>query len=204
MADRSGRERAALGFSVHTGWAAAVAIVAGPDGAVTVVDHRKLEMIAGSSPDSPRFVFHAASKLAAGAAEALVRKSDDEARKATRTALRALVDGLGGERAIVGSVVLGGSGPPDGPLASILASHALIHAAEGKLFRDAIRAASESLGIPVTEIRTKELPARAAASLRMPAGQIARRLAAIGRAAGRPWGKDQKDACLAAWTALGR
>jgi hypothetical protein len=52
------------------------------------------------------------------------------------------------------------------------------------------------------EVHAKELSARAAATLGIPAGQVSRQLAAIGRAAGRPWAKDHKESCLAGLIAL--
>jgi hypothetical protein len=74
----------------------------------------------------------------------------------------------------------------------------LIHTAEGALFRGAIKSASEALKIPITEVPARELPLRASSALGVPLAALLDRLAAIGRTAGKPWAKDQKDAFLVA------
>jgi len=104
--------------------------------------------------------------------------------------------------------------PPDAPYVDglwataypkaqwILASHALIHTADGEHFRDALAAASEGHRLPVTRIREKELWARAEAALRRPAKDLQAAVAAWGKALGPPWTQDQKLSALGAWTAL--
>jgi hypothetical protein len=82
-----------------------------------------------------------------------------------------------------------------------LKSHSLIHTAEGELFRVAIKSASQQLKIPVTEIRARDLESQAAQALGISAAKVPDRIAAIGRAAGRPWSKDQKTSLLAALVA---
>jgi hypothetical protein len=185
---------AALGFSVHTGWAALVA-VAGR----AVVDRRRVELL----PDRERFVYHAARELARPAAERSIRAAEARSLAAARAAIeqtRATLAAGGRELVACGIVV--GNRPAAAALEEVLASHALIHAAEGELARQAIRAASARLGLRVAEIGPRDLEPRAAAALGIPAAEVAPRLAGIGRAAGRPWAKDQKDACLAALIAL--
>jgi len=83
-----------------------------------------------------------------------------------------------------------------------LKSHSRIHAAEGELFRRAIRRACEAVKIPVTEVRARELPLRAGEILLVSPAEVPQRLAAIGRTAGRPWAKDQKESLLAALVVL--
>jgi hypothetical protein len=205
MAGGRGQDRAALGFSVHTGWAALVALSAGSPAvaSIEILDRRTVQMIPGSDPEGPRFVYHAAAKLSPAAAERFVRESAERAASAATEALRAAAAELSarGHRAVAAGVVVG-DGRPAPALDAILRSHALIHAAEGVLFRRAIRRASEALELRVAEIRAKELPARAAAALGIAPAKLAERLSGIGRAAGRPWAKDQRDACLAACVAL--
>jgi hypothetical protein len=88
------------------------------------------------------------------------------------------------------------------PLRAILASHALIHAAEGELFRGAIGSALEAGGIEVKHPRASEVRERAAAALGLDPDELDGWLAKVGRTAGRPWAKDHKEACLAALIAL--
>ncbi len=196
------RGRAALGWSVHTGWAVLVA-VSGPAASAAVIDRRRIQMMPHRDVKRPRFVFHAAQKLPPAAAARLVRTSTQMSWKNAKAAIQAAADDLrkhGYDVAASGIVV--GNKRLDVPLASILESHALIHTAEGQLFRDAIRRACESLRMPVTEIAARELNARAAKQLRRSEAAVAQDLAGIGAAAGRPWSKDHRQACLAALIAL--
>jgi hypothetical protein len=179
-----------------------VAVCSGPAGSTVILDRRRLEMM-GNDPERPRFVYHAAQKLGPGAAERLVRESVKESLANAKAALeRAVAEIETRSYSVVAGSIIVGSRPPPESLDSILKSHSLIHAAEGELFRSAIRSASKALRIPVTEVSSKELPARAAASLGIPASDVDGYLATIGRTAGRPWAKDHKDACLAASIAL--
>jgi ribosomal protein S18 acetylase RimI-like enzyme len=84
--------------------------------------------------------------------------------------------------------VVVGSDARDPPLGSILASHALAHAAEGRLYQRALLEAAESLGL------------EAVAVPRATIWEQRHRLDKLGP----PWGEDQKLAALAAWTAIGR
>ncbi|HMI89408.1 MAG TPA: hypothetical protein VK550_35280 [Polyangiaceae bacterium] len=191
-------ERTTFGFSVHTGWAALIA-VAGSPASPLILDRSRIEMIPDSERDPPRFVYHAAQELALGAAERVVRVATEQSRARALSALKAAVAELGkrGHEVVASGILVSGR-PPDADLATILKSHALLHAAEGELFRQAIKSASEKLKIPVTEVRARELPSRAAGVLKVSAAELPDRLAKIGRSAGRPWSKDQKDGFLVA------
>jgi hypothetical protein len=196
------RRRAALGWSVHTGWAVLVA-VSGTGASAAVVDRRRIEMMPHRDVKLPRFVFHAAQKMAPAAAERFVREANQLSSTNARAAIQAAAGELrAGGYEIAASGIVVGNKRLEAPLAAILESHALIHTAEGQLFRDAIRRACDSLKLPVTEIGGKELEARAAKVLHLSAAALAERLARIGSAAGRPWSKDHRQACLAALIAL--
>jgi len=104
----------------------------------------------------------------------------------------------------VGSALLLASGRPQPKLEAILASHALIHAADGEHFRVALREASQSCGLAVTEIREAELLERAQRVLEQPAARLQATVTSLGRALGPPWTQDQKMAALAAWVVLAR
>lgn len=198
---KKSRVRATLGFSVHTGWAAMIAVAGAPRSPI-VLDRRRVEMM-GNDPDNPRFVYHYAAKsLALPAAERFVRKAIEQSRDNAVAALEAALAALGKENYdVVASGVIVGNKPLQSALADILKSHSLIHTAEGELFRLAIKSASERLKIPVTEIRVRDLEPQAAKVLGISAAKINERLDAIGRAAGRPWSKDQKMSLLAALVA---
>jgi hypothetical protein len=84
----------------------------------------------------------------------------------------------------------------------ILAVHPRMHQAEGALFRDALAHAVEACGLRPVALPEKGVEARACELLAAPPAALAAALAELGRAAGAPWGRDQKDAALAAWVAL--
>jgi hypothetical protein len=180
-----------------------VAVAPGPTSSVEVLDRRRLEMLAGSDPETPRFVYHAARELRLEAAERLIREFGDLSLARAKAALQAAVEELvaKGYQLVASTIIVGGR-PLPASLDTILKSHAMIHAAEGELFRRAIRGASESLDIPVAEVPARDLHSRAAATLRISVDDVEQHLNGIGRLAGRPWAKDHKDACLAATIAL--
>jgi hypothetical protein len=74
--------------------------------------------------------------------------------------------------------------------------------AEGLAVREALRSACRGRGLPIVEMDEKLLPETAAAVLGLSPGAVDARLKALGAAAGKPWRKEQKLACLAAWVAL--
>ncbi|HWY61727.1 MAG TPA: hypothetical protein VNW15_07480 [Rhizomicrobium sp.] len=74
--------------------------------------------------------------------------------------------------------------------------------AETLAVRDALRFAFARLGVEVAEMDEKSLDALASKALRLSPADLGSRLKALGAAVGRPWRKEQKLACLAAWVAL--
>jgi len=94
------------------------------------------------------------------------------------------------------------SGKPLPALDRILASHAMIHTADGELFRAALTYAGDSCGLVAFSIKERDLLAAASKALRIKAGDTAKRLTALGKPMGSPWSQDEKFAALAAWLAL--
>lgn len=74
--------------------------------------------------------------------------------------------------------------------------------AEGLAVREALRFAFGRCGVPATEMDEKSLPEVASAVLQLSPAALDARLKALGATAGRPWRKEQKLACLAAWVAV--
>lgn len=119
------------------------------------------------------------------------------------TALREIVsDGGRRERTVTGCAILLAHGRPLPALEQILASHALIHTAEGEFFRRCLRTAGERLKLPMIGIREKDLGQAALAAFGPKANSLKREIAGLGRMLGPPWTADQKNACLAALLAL--
>jgi hypothetical protein len=86
----------------------------------------------------------------------------------------------------------------------ILAVHVRMHKAEGELFRDALVAGARASGLKVTTLSAKSAFDDATRLLGSPRGDLDALLATLGKAAGPPWGKDQKEAAAAALVALGQ
>jgi hypothetical protein len=192
---------AALGFRAHSGWAALVAVT-GPMRAPAVIERRRIEL---ADPKIPRPVqpYHAAQKMDLKAAEKHVRRFTDEARLLAQRTLAEVTNTLrGAGYETVGCGIPLGSGRAATTLEATLASHPLLHTAEGELFRGAIMSASEHFHLPMTGVRERDLLARGATELGMTLPELQRRLTELGRAVGPPWGQDQKLATLVAWLAL--
>lgn len=201
MAGAAKLRKAALGFRTHSGWASAV-LVAGRGDAIAILDrcHVVLCDSAGANSKQP---FHAAEPMPFAQAEshiALCRKaSENLAREAARAALVMCEQK---SVRLSGVCVITASGRALPGLANILASHALIHAAEGEFYRDAILAAAKALDIKATRLKANDALAHVAMQLGMSEGAINRALTEIGKTVGRPWTSDEKLATLAAWSLL--
>jgi hypothetical protein len=193
--------RAAIGIRVHSGWGALVA-VSMVAGAVEFIDRRRVAvtdpgMRGASQP------YHSAEQLE-------IHKARKYLDNCTGASARLAVEGISDlvqqlerrEFQIVGSGILLGSGRPLPSLGEILASHAMIHAAEGELFRNVFRGALEQLQIPVVGFRERDLSQEAKAVFGSAAPRIQRSIAALGRSVGPPWTSDQKTAALAACIVL--
>ena len=94
------------------------------------------------------------------------------------------------------------SGKPLPGLPQILASHALIHAADGELFREALVHASKRCGIESFPTKESELLARAVHDLHLQPNELRCRLTNLGQPLGSPWSQDKKFAALVAWPSL--
>jgi spore maturation protein CgeB len=77
-----------------------------------------------------------------------------------------------------------------------------MHQAEGVLFRDVLIEAAKACELKLITLPEKTLVQDAEKLLRSPSRDLARRVATMGKSAGPPWGKDQKDATLAALVAF--
>ena len=193
--------KAALGLRAHSGWAALVAVV-GTRSSIEVVDRRRIELSASKAP-GPRQPYHEAEGKKLEKARQIVTRYAEEAGRLATEELRAVLADLKTRgHSVVGCGLLLASGRPLPDLESILASHALIHSADGELFRDAIADAAEKNRLPLLRIKEKEAIGEAASRLRIEAAELQRRVATLGKTVGPPWTQDQKLAAIAAWLAL--
>lgn len=190
---------AALGVRSHSGWAILVA-VAGPTAEPAIIARQRIELTGEGHPKQP---YHAAEPLKLKEADALIRRCREASRALALRSFRAAIGRLRRDgHEVVGCGLLLASGRALPALAEVLASHALIHAAEGEMFREALRRASRTCGLLLTEVRERELWDRCAVVLRLPLPTLKRRLDDWGRSLGPPWRQDEKHAALAGWLAL--
>ncbi len=91
---------------------------------------------------------------------------------------------------------------PDWTVDEILAVHFRMHKAEGVLFRDALARAAGSCGLRFFGIPEKQLDELAERELATSVNSSRKLIASLGKSVGPPWGRDQKDATLAAMIAL--
>jgi hypothetical protein len=167
-----------------------------------VLARSRIEM---ADPDAPasKQPYHAVETL--GVEEA-ARRLDGYRAVAERLAcaqVGALAEDLASRgHAVAAAGVLESSGRKGSSLASILASHALIHTADGDHFRAALVVAAQRCKLPVSRVRARDLETEAEAGLGRPAPQLWRTIGELGRQVGPPWGADQKQAALLAWLLL--
>lgn len=195
--------KAAVGFRVHSGWAAAVVVCGSADAAV-VVDRRKIQLVKTFSYTF-RQPYHTAGKMSRPDGAKFIRQVQSDARRLGLSSLRSLQANLAeGDFELACSALLLASGRPLPALEKILASHALIHTADGEIFRGSLRAACAGCNLPVHAIREKELFGTASKALGISEAVLKRRVTALGKALGPPWTQDEKFAALAAWLTLAR
>jgi len=104
---------------------------------------------------------------------------------------------------VTSCAVVAKDGAMPASLEQITAAHPRIHTAEGCFYRDALLAAAQALGLVARVLPPKELESAAATVMGLGRAQVPGLLTDAGRIVGRPWGKDQKMAALAAWIMLG-
>jgi hypothetical protein len=91
---------------------------------------------------------------------------------------------------------------PDWSTEEILAVHFRMHKAEGELFRDVLVAGARVCDLELTTLPDKSALDAAARALGLTRARLDAQLAALGKSAGPPWGKDQKEAAAAALVSL--
>jgi hypothetical protein len=201
MAKSTPLRPAALGLRAHSGWAALVALARSSE-SVMVIVRRRIET-ADSSIRGSKQPFHAAESLKLQDAEALIKKCAGSTRRLSREALQTAIADLRGKGFEVGGCgVILGSGRSVPALEAILASHALLHTAEGEFYRHALVEAGQHCGLRVLGVKEREAFERGAAQLGLSVAELKKRIAGLGRGIGPPWTQDQKYAALVAWLAL--
>jgi hypothetical protein len=180
----------ALGLRPHSGWAVAVVVTLGP----LVLARHRLELPGPTQP------YHDAVGLPAADAAELIAAATEDAYRQAAAAIRDLAAGWD----VAGAAIVAGAGSvrEDVPLERVRTAHAMLHAAEGELYRDALAGAADALGLPVTLVPPRATPALGRRVLGCDQEDLRHRLTELGRPLGPPWTRDHKDAAVAALAVL--
>ncbi|HXI38798.1 MAG TPA: hypothetical protein VNH83_02415 [Bryobacteraceae bacterium] len=192
---------AAIGFRPHSGWASLIAI-AGPVAAPHVIERRRIELADRSTRGSVQ-PYHFAEGMEPKKAERWIEQCLNASEGLAREGIAVTVNNLRQQGYRVRRCgLVRSSARPLPELTNVLASHALIHTAEGEMFRDALTRASAHHGLTVVGVKERELFERCECDLGMQAAEMESRLSELGKMLGPPWRQDEKFAMLVAWLAL--
>lgn len=187
----------ALGFKPHTGWAVAVTI--GGDAAAPVVFDRQRVTLCPA--DLPRQVYHHAQGLSPARAVRSVVDVEDAVDITSNLVLGELAERASSHGELVAVGIVGE--PREVPdLKQVLASHALLHLAEGELYRSALDEAAHERGLVVSLMSPKRTVEQASVALGVTCDALTATLTALRRELGPPWQADHRDAAAAALVAL--
>ena len=192
---------AALGFRVHSGWTSLIALAL--ENNQPIILARQRPHLVATFSYTFRQPYHTAEKMDLAEARAFLDQQRDEARVLALAALRSAqteVTQQGYE--LTRAALLLASGRPLPELPKILASHSIIHTADGEFFREALLHACARADLAVTPIKDRELLASASTTLRRKPPALNRFINDLGKPLGSPWTQDEKFATVAAWLAL--
>jgi hypothetical protein len=194
-------KNAAVGFRVHSGWSAMVAVSL--EKGDPKVLHRDRIHLVEEFTYRLRQPYHTAERLSLIDAKELIGKAQTTAKAMAHRSIRKLQKQLKRiDYDLTCTALLLASGKTLPELERILASHALIHTADGELFREAVTRASVRCGLQVVSMKEREVAAEAGQVLGLREPAVSKRVAEMGKELGAPWTQDEKLAALAAWLAL--
>jgi hypothetical protein len=192
---------AALGFRVHSGWTSLIAVALGNDEPIVLA--RQRPHLVATFSYTFRQPYHTAEKMDLAEARTFLQQQRREARKLALQAIHS-AEAEAAEQGykLTRAALLLASGRPLPELPKILASHSIIHTADGEFFREALLHACARADVPIIKIKDRELVATASATFRQTPAELTRFITDLGKPLGSPWTQDEKSATLAAWLAL--
>lgn len=154
-----------------------------------------------SQDDAYTQPYHIAASLGAQRGRAIVERCAARAEELAIDGLRGLAEEIAPSR-LTSCAILTSKRTEPLELEKTLRSHALIHAAEGLLFREAIARAAVACGLELHVVAESDALATAAAAWRRKPENIEKILTGLRRTVGAPWTRDEKLATLAGLLAL--
>ena len=192
---------AALGFRVHSGWTSLIALAL--ENNQPIILARQRPHLVATFSYTFRQPYHTAEKMNLDEAKTFLRQQRSEARQLALVAIRsAQTEAAQQGYKLTRAALLLASGRPLPELSKILASHSIIHTADGEFFREALLHACAQCGLALATVKERELLATASATLRRKSPALNRFINQLGKPLGSPWTQDEKFATLAAWLAL--
>jgi len=189
-------KNAAFGIRMHSGWGVLVCI-SGNVSAPEIVDRRRI-VVVEPTMEGAKQPYHFVETLPLEEAEGHLQKCAAVSERLALGAIREVLEAVNARNyRIVGCAILLASGRALPALPNIVASHALVHTAEGEFFRKVARAACERCRIPVVGFRERELDERATAIFGKAAVRVRQRISDLRSIVGSPWTQDEKAAALA-------
>lgn len=145
-----------------------------------------------------------AQNEATAAAAASVAEGRRRQQRLAVTGLRGIVDQLEAAQCkpVVAALLVNRAGWVTDLLGYSLAWPEHVPVAEALAVREALRFAALQCGIELAELDEKSLPDLATEALGLPSSELDARLKVLGAPVGKPWRREQKLACLAAWIAV--
>ena len=194
-------KHAALGFRAHSGWTALVALCLERNQPQVLL--RQRPKLVQEFTYEFRQPYHTAEKMPTDRASEFVSRVELAATRLAEQAIRSIQAELGKQGYEVTCFGLPcASAKPLPNLDKILRSHALVHTADGALFRRALIHAGERCQIAQVAFEERELVAVACKALKIDKDNLMYTLVGLGKLIGSPWSQDEKFAAMAAWLAL--
>jgi hypothetical protein len=192
--------RLAVGVARHNGWAWFVTVASrGTD--FDVVDRRRVELVDADQPKQP--YHHDALRTSAVEAKRLLDAVHKSVHRCTARALSETLNALADQGDID---VLAIDGPPRRPvperLEDILASHQIVHTADGEMYRSIVVEEAIALGLGVFEAPRGQAFPLAADALGQTLTEVETLTRELGKPLGAPWAKEHRAATAIAVTAL--
>jgi hypothetical protein len=196
MDHHAGQSRAAVGFAVKSGWAAAV-LVSGTRQSPRVLDSRRIDLSDPAIPES-RQPYHTGFGTARLNGPGLSRLLHTVRRFGTHSLADVIQQYAARHRLVGAGVVVGSLIDPE----LLGNAHIRIHALEGRLFRSVVEDAALDCGLRCFVWRERDLYVVAAEAMNQTEPHVRATTKALGKTVAGAWRAEQKAATVAAWTVL--
>ncbi|MGA7273240.1 MAG: hypothetical protein WBX14_00180 [Candidatus Udaeobacter sp.] len=191
------KSRAALGFRLKSGWAAAI-LLTGSARSPQLCDVQRIDLSDPRLPET-RQPYHAAiGRLETDARK--INRRVNAVRRITEISIAQLLAGYRQQNLTIkrAALVVGSQIDP----CSVANAHIRAHAFEGQLFRSVLEQSLHGHGIRTEVLLEREVYGKAAVELKQSNENVRRMIQNFGRDTESPWRAEQKLAAIAAWCAL--